>query len=747
MVDGNGYLILCVNSAHADSIWGETTCDAQIEPYTWSENFNAWTFAVINDLGGEDEIIDIFGELDTDGTAIYRRDFTDGFAQRSNYFSFGMAVWDKYHHNTAFKDCASTDCGRGTPYSSQCFCQYWSAKSIANKDSQSPTFDPRSNSFPPATNDMCSGGSGDAVAVTSDGSETAPYISYGSNCRWGEWEQQNAALRLCEVAGYSYGEFVSSDCNLCESGCNSAGTSVGYHYIDANTGELKDDSGSYWKETGITATCYNSCPIPEGADNLEDYLFGTLYEESGFLSDYYDTCEEFDEGFDTRRRDEGPSLPEGVWEDIPESECCRYHTMWNYADDIPLMNCPATEANSEWFVDMLGYYDDYAPDFEINTYRDFLEAVVTTACDPKWWDRDFDPTATTTVPTTTVPTTTTTSTTTPTTTTPTTTTTSTELDTSTTTGPQLTCSDGPTWTGECKEYKSVKLQQFKDRYYSVDECANLCNGLDGCVGFQYGTNARSGWCLPVGEGCSGTGGNANWNFYDLASSCSFEGDSTTETPETSTDSPADCAPTFEADCKEYGSVRMAQYNGDYTAEQCAEICEGLSGCAGFQLGVGGKRAGDCLPVTAGCATAGKSANWVYHDLGDFNACSGDSSTSDPETTSFPALFCEPAWESDCKEYRSVKMAQYNGDYTPEQSAEICDGLDGCAGFQLGVGGKRAGDCLPVTAGCATEGTSPNWHYFDMGQCMVPARRREGEHRGAALLRWKARFDKAAELEG
>merc|ERR1719336_2912795 len=669
MVDGNGYLILCVNSAHADSIWGETTCDAQIEPYTWSENFNAWTFAVINDLGGEDEIIDIFGELDTDGTAIYRRDFTDGFAQRSNYFSYGLTVWDKYHHNTAFKDCASTDCGRGTPYSSQCFCQYWSAKSIANKDSQSPTFDPRSNSFPPATNDMCAGGSGDAVAVTSDGSDTAPYISYGSNCRWGEWEQQNAALRLCEVAGYSYGEFVSSDCNLCESGCNSAGTSVGYYYIDANTGELKDDSGSYWKETGITANCYNSCPIPEGSDNLEDYLFGTLYEESDFLSDYYDTCEEFDEGFDTRRRDEGNSLPEGIWEDIPESECCRYHTMWNYADDIPLMNCPATEANSEWFVDMLGFYDDYAPDFEINTYRDFLEAVVTTACDPKWWDRDFDPTATTTIPTTS-----TTSTTTPTT---STTTTSTELDTSTTTGPQLSCSDGPTWTGECKEYKSVKLQQFKDRYYSVDECANLCNGLDGCVGFQYGTNARDGWCLPVGEGCETGGGNPNWFYYDLTDACAYEEfttdvptgsgsgsgfasgsgsgfasgtpeDPTTEDPTTedpTTEDPTTteeavevtCSdgPTWTGDCKEYKSVKLQQFKDRYySVDECANLCNGLDGCVGFQYGVNA-RSGWCLPVGAGCSGTGGNANWNFYDLASSCSFEGDSTTETPETSTDP----------------------------------------------------------------------------------------------------------------
>merc|ERR1719336_756585 len=287
----------------------------------------------------------------------------------------------------------------------------------------------------------------------------------------------------------------------------------------------------------------------------------------------------------------------------------------------------------------------------------------------------------------------------------------------------------PTWTGDCKEYKSLRMDQFTDQFYSLEECWEICAGLEGCAGFQYGVNGRAGDCLPVEAGCATEGRSSNWDYYDMetANACYSEATDAPTTDEPATTVPLTCTASWNADCSEYQSNRLAQFKGDYTAEECAEVCAGLDGCAGFQLGLSGKRAGDCLPVTAGC-TAGGNANWDFYDL-ESDACVEVEPTSQPtaeptaeddDTTVAPVEFtCSsgPTFTADCKEYKAVRLAQFKDQaYTAEECAAVCDGLEGCAGFQLGVSGRGSGWCLPVEAGCATEGSNPNWEFYEMSAC-------------------------------
>jgi hypothetical protein len=96
-------------------------------------------------------------------------------------------------------------------------------------------------------------GEGDGVftIVTTDGSETAPYCTWGSGgCDWDAETQAECAAALCAAAGFEGGSFVSSDVNM----CTTSSTSGSYYYYTIASGGSYG-YGSPINEAAITAEC------------------------------------------------------------------------------------------------------------------------------------------------------------------------------------------------------------------------------------------------------------------------------------------------------------------------------------------------------------------------------------------------------------------------------------------------------------------------------------------------------------
>jgi len=156
---------------------------------------------------------------------------------------------------------------------------------------------------------------------------------------------------------------------------------------------------------------------------------------------------------------------------------------------------------------------------------------------------------------------------------------------------------------------------------SITECANLCNSIDNCLGFEYGVdhggiydryNPRD--CQPQSSsntaGCPGV--NFNLDFYKRI----LLTDSPTESP--APQAPVSQSPTMTPTKLDgYQHMAKACVNGynivkyaDKSLTECANLCNSIDNCLGFEYGVdhGGiydrYNPRDCQPQsssnTAGC---------------------------------------------------------------------------------------------------------------------------------------------------
>jgi len=135
----------------------------------------------------------------------------------------------------------------------------------------------------------------------------------------------------------------------------------------------------------------------------------------------------------------------------------------------------------------------------------------------------------------------------------------------------------------------------------MQDCANICNGRNGCTGFEYAEG-------PSAHGACGTytGGRSNFRQDENRLSAGSNWRSCMKR------SALICPPGFEAVSVNLDGVgkRWAYphpYSGR-TMQDCANICNGRNGCTGFEYAEGPSAHGACGTYTGGTSNFRRNEN-------------------------------------------------------------------------------------------------------------------------------------------
>ena len=71
-----------------------------------------------------------------------------------------------------------------------------------------------------------------------------------------------------------------------------------------------------------------------------------------------------------------------------------------------------------------------------------------------------------------------------------------------------------TWGVGCSNHKDIKLGEFKDRFFTADECHAECKKNKKCFSFGLGMTNRINDCVLFSKGCK-TEINYNWDHYEM----------------------------------------------------------------------------------------------------------------------------------------------------------------------------------------------------------------------------------------